>query len=126
MKKTFSVVGMIVCLAIILLGVLLLTGILTSAPRIAPYPKDSGFASFGADFYEYVNNNAAEAASAVRSAYNLIKMASGLLMISIGAFGFCLFGTMLDKDNNDSVNNVPKFKKKEVDSDERVNSTTSI
>lgn len=114
MRKAFSIIGMVICVVIILMGVLLLAGALTNAPRIASYPRDSGFGSFGADFYEYVNNNAAEAASATRAVYNLIKTASGLLMMSIGALGLCLFGTKLGK----ATVFVPEPEKKEINSDE--------
>jgi len=102
-KKLFSMIGMCVSLAIIILGVLLLANVpssfLTSADTTY---KDSGFATFGTDFYTYINNNAAEAASATQAiAANQneffdmlahIGTIGAFMLIAFGALGFCAFG----------------------------------
>ncbi len=105
MRKGFCVLGIIVSLLITLFGVLLLSGLLTDSPSSASgasYLYDSGYASFGADFYTYVSNNAAEAASAARTIagnqrdiFVLIRTASGIFVIGFGLLGFCLFGAFL-------------------------------
>jgi len=104
MKKTFTILGMIVCLLIAVLGGMVMSG---SFGGDANYPSggsfyDSGYASFGADFYTYVSNNAAEAASASRTTANnvralceLMTSVSGIFLIGFGLAGFCLFGTKL-------------------------------
>lgn len=66
-KKTFALIGMIISLAIVVCGVLTISGELGGNAHYASgasYLYDSGYASFGADFYTYVSNNAAEAADA--------------------------------------------------------------
>lgn len=105
MKKSFCVLGIIVSLVVSLFGVLLLSGALTDSPSSASsasYLYDSGYAIFGADFYTYVSNNAAEAASATRTVasnqrdiFVLIRTASGIFVTGFGLLGFCLFGAFL-------------------------------
>ena len=102
MKKVFSVAGMLVGLIVILFGILVLCGSFggdSSYSSGASYLYDSGYATFGADFYNYVSNNAAEAASAARTAANnlnnmveFIKTMFGLLFLAAGAFMTCFFG----------------------------------
>ncbi len=103
MKKTFSMLGIVFSALLLLLGLLTLSGGLVDGSAkeasSAPYSYDSGYASFGADFYTYVSNNAEEAAAAGRAtAYNLtlifrlIKTAGGSLMMCLGAMGACFFG----------------------------------
>lgn len=100
-KKTFGLIGMIVSLAIVLCGILTITGTFGGDTGYASgsYLYDSGYASFGADFYTYVSNNAAEAADGARTAANnlddiaeLLKNALGIFLIGFGAMGFCFFG----------------------------------
>ena len=85
-RKVFATLGMIFGLLIALCGILTLSGKLggdTSYPSSAPYSYDSGYASFGADFYTYVSNNAAETASAARTtAGNLEDIAELLKMFA--------------------------------------------
>jgi hypothetical protein len=111
MKKGFCVLGIIVSLVVSLFGVLLLSGALTDSPSSASgasYLYSSGYASFGADFYTYVSNNAAEAASAARTVadnqrdiFTLIRTASGIFVTGFGLLGFCLFGALMKKTETD-------------------------
>ncbi len=105
-KKVFSWIGMICGVAVIILGILVMSGSFGgNASSYTPWSSSvypQGFASFGADFYSYVSNNAADAASAARTTANnldkiadLIKSASGVFLMAFGAFMFCLFGTKL-------------------------------
>ncbi len=110
MKKRYAIAGMAVGIVIALLGVLLLTGAITDSPvsaSSAPYSYDSGYASFGADFYTYVSNNAAEAASAGRTAasnlirvFDMIQTAAGIFLIGFGLMGTCFFGMQLEEKSH--------------------------
>lgn len=97
MKKMFSVIGMVVGLAFIIVGILATTGALgyvKSNHSYAPYTYDSGYAQFGSDYYSYSNNNAAEAASAARSVADNIEDAADFLMHFFGLSSM-LFGLMV-------------------------------
>ena len=108
MKKTYSIIAMVVSILIVLLGVLTLTGALggdTSYPSSAPWSYDSGYATFGGDFYTYVSNNAGEAASASRTAASnlndiatLLKSFCGISLAGFGLLSFCFFGTILAEE----------------------------
>ena len=101
MRKGFCILGIIVSLVIILLGVLLLTGKINVKPESSYlYKYESGFAVFGGDFYTHVNNNAAEAVG-------LIRVAAGILIMSLGAIGFCLFGAFLGIKETDPSIQIP-------------------
>lgn len=101
-KKTMSLIGMIVGLVVAVCGVAVMLGAFGGDASYANSPSssyDSGYATFGADFYTIVTNNAGAAASAASTtAANLVdiaellKNACGLLLIAIGALGFCSFG----------------------------------
>lgn len=101
-KKRFSTVGMIAGILLVLAGVLTLSGVLggdTNMNSGSSYLYDSGYASFGADFYTFVSNNAAEAASAARTTANnldsiayLLSNFFGVMLIGFGLFTFCYFG----------------------------------
>ncbi len=103
-KKTFATIGTIVSILLVIVGLLVLFGVFGGAaryPNSAPYSYDSGYATFGGDFYTYVVNNAGEAASASRTAAintmelcNLMRNVGGILLISFGLFGFCGFGIL--------------------------------
>lgn len=103
-KKTFTTIGMICSAVILLMGILVMTGAMggdASSASGASYLYDTGYASFGADFYTYVSNNAAEAASAARTIASnlknlseLLKNGLGLLLIAFGMFGVCHFGML--------------------------------
>lgn len=100
-KKTFAVMGMIISAVIVLMGLLVLTGAMggdVDYPSSLPY-YDSGYASFGADFYTYVTNNAAEAASSahatarnVMEMSNMLRAACGISMMGFGLLALCYFG----------------------------------
>lgn len=103
-KKVFATLGMVFGLVIALCGILTITGGMggdTSYPSSAPYSYESGYASFGADFYTYVSNNSAEAASAARTTAgnlediaDLLKNVCGVFLMGFGMLGFCFFGVM--------------------------------
>ena len=105
MKKFLSIVGLFVGLAFIVVGILTMSGTFggwTSSPGSAPYYYDSGYASFGADYYTYSVNNSAEAASAARTAaYNLDHIAEfflnffGITSILFGLMVISGFGIVL-------------------------------
>ena len=104
MKKIFSIAGMVVSCVIILLGIMVMAGELTNGYdyySTAGYSYDSGAASFGGDFYTFVNNNAYEAAAAAqatsRNVGNLIRnvdLIAGILLMGMGAFGLLGFGVV--------------------------------
>lgn len=123
MRKFFAIIGMLFCCAVIYVGVQYLNGSnqliggisiggnYVSSPNSsssAPSYYDSGYASFGGDFYSYVNNNAAEAAKAARTiASNQIQLFEqqsrfekttrqffGFFLITLGGIGVCLFGVL--------------------------------
>lgn len=76
MKKSFLLYGIIISAIIAFLGILVIAGVFggnASSASSAPSLYDSGYATFGADFYNFVSNNAQEAASAARIAANNIK-----------------------------------------------------
>ena len=114
MKKAFSVLGMVSGIAVVVLGFLMLFGVLggnTSSATSSSYLYPSGYATFGADFYTYVSNNAAEAASASRVAANnlntiakTIRTGSGILLIGFGMMLLCLFGSRLGAMKDAEVN----------------------
>lgn len=101
-KKTLATLGMIVSMILVLFAALVFTGELggdANYPSTAPYGYDSGYATFGGDFYTYASNNAAEAASASRTAAanirelcNLMKNVCGCFLMGFGLMGFCHFG----------------------------------
>ena len=99
--KSFSAAGMIVSALIVIFGILFIAGALTEETYTAGGAGmyDSGYASFGADFYTYVSNNAAEAAAAGRTAasnlddiFHLARTFGGIFLIGFGLLAFCLFG----------------------------------
>jgi len=114
MKKTFSILGIIVCCVIAFLGILVLAGKLGGEQSFAGSPAgyyDSGYATFGGDFYSYVNNNAATAAVRTGAIVNnlngissLLKNVCGISMIGFGLIGICLFGIFCSS-TNDTKNN---------------------
>ena len=101
-KKSYAVMGMIVGTVMVLMGILTMSGAFGGAADTATsasYVYSSGYATFGADFYTYVTNNAGEAASAGRTtARNLYEIAGllknvfGIGLIGFGLFMNCLFG----------------------------------
>ena len=94
MKKTLSVIGLIVGLAFVIVGILSVSGHLDGSDYYsmsATYEYDSGYANFGADFYSYSVNNTAEIAYAARTIANFL----GLSSILFGLMVMCGFGIVL-------------------------------
>lgn len=104
-KKAVSWIAIIVSSLIVLFGVLILAGVLggdTGHASSSSFLYDSGYAEFGADFYTYVSNNAAEAASAARTVASnlddiamLLKSACGVFLIGFGLLSLCHFALVL-------------------------------
>lgn len=104
-KATLSKIGMAISAVLVLLGLLAMCGVFGGQPRsysTAPYNFDSGYASFGGDYYTYSVNNAAEATDAAQAASSnarelveFTKAFCGLFMMGFGALSFCGFGIVL-------------------------------
>ena len=102
-KKKSPLIGLIISCVIIILGIVIMaTSLGVSHHGSYSYSSESGTASFGADFYTYVNNNAAEAAKACRTAANnldslitLVSLISGIFLIAAGAVAACCFSMHL-------------------------------
>ena len=128
MKKKMALAGAINSAMMIIVGILFLLGVFGGAgsyPSGAPSYYESGYASFGADFYTYVNNNAAETASATyRAAANLksigeiIKNFCGISLIGLGNMGVCLF-TILQYDGIEEKKVLTERTSHSVNQDER-------
>lgn len=114
MRKVFAILGIVFSIVLVVFGLTVIGGDLGGSPSQASggsYLYTSGYAKFGADFYTYVSNNAADAASAGRTTANnvyelfhlvkqmggLLMKGLGLLMIGLGLMGTCFFGLELDK-----------------------------
>ncbi len=101
-KKTLSLVGTVAGVLLVVMGFLMLVGAFgghTSYYSTAPYDYDSGYATFGADYYTYSVNNAAEATDAAQAAASnarelvkITKVFFGLIMMAVGLFATCAFG----------------------------------
>lgn len=103
MKKGFVLAGMVCGALAIVIGICIMFGIFGGNPDYfvgVGSRYDKGYASFGADAYTYISNNAAWAASAAEvaacNAQELVELArnvgGGCLFIVIGAFMVCFFG----------------------------------
>ncbi len=104
-KKHYAVCGLIIGTIVVILGTLVTSGAIggntvtaPAAPSLSILYK-SGYASFGADFYTYVTNNAQAAADASRTIadnqnviYGFLRSAFGIALIVFGLFMNCLFG----------------------------------
>ena len=103
-KKLFAIIGVATSVLLILMGLLTICGAFggdTSYPS-SGWSYDSGYATFGGDFYTYVNNNAAKAAYASSSAssnvaelVDLMKNFCGIFMMGFGLLGLSYFGMSL-------------------------------
>lgn len=112
MKKAFSIIGILVGIAFILVGIMSMSGAFSGS---STYPDgsflfDSGYAEFGADYYTYSVNNTAEAAEAARAAaYNVIDVTDflasfcGIFSILFGILVICAFGVVLGCCNKETV-----------------------
>lgn len=109
MKRKLSIIGIIVGIYFILFGILSISGALGSATAFGgSSPYDSGYASFGGDYYTYSVNNAAEAASAANAAASNLRHISellcnvcGVFLIGLGTATICGFGIVLCSVNNE-------------------------
>lgn len=100
-KKVFATVGMIVCAVLIVVGFVMIGQGNECSHAYSSSYYDSGFTTFGADFYTYSSNNTAEAASAARTTannlyelYDLVGDAFGWLFVFAGLIGLCHFGIL--------------------------------
>lgn len=106
MNKTACKIGMILGIVIIIAGfITMFTNVDIFSGETAGSRYDSGYTAFGADFYTYVNNNAAEAAKNVRAVGNSMEKAAniftntmGWALVLFGAFDVCLFWAFLGND----------------------------
>ena len=96
-KKNFALIGMCVGVLVVIFGIIALAGVDYSRDLGGHY-YDTGFASFGGDFYSYVNNNTAQAVHAITNQSELINKAigkvGGLILLSMGLLAICRFGVM--------------------------------
>lgn len=118
-KKTFSTIGMVISILLVLLGLLTMCGAFGGDSyyySTAPYTYDSGYASFGGDYYTFSVNNAAEATDAAQAAsanarelVEFVRAFCGLFMMGFGAIAFCGFGIIFAScKNNIAINPVPE------------------
>lgn len=105
-KKTSSILGLITSIVFAVIGLLILCEVFggSTGSLVSPYNYDYGYATFGADFYNYVSNNAAYSAKGIVAVYNtlsslndLLKNVFGFLFIGIGLFGICHFAPQIEK-----------------------------
>lgn len=106
-KKAFAVIGMIVCVLFVVMGFATMRQDNACSTAYSSGIYDSGYGTFGADYYTYSNNNAAEAASAARTTannlyklYDLLTNVFGWLFVFAGVIGFCQFGIILAECKN--------------------------
>ena len=104
MKKNFSIIGMITGILLVVVGILSMCEVFGDANAFGNhnYKYDSGYATFGADYYTYVVNNTAEIEDEVDAANSnlmdiaeYMQMAFGLFFICFGILAFCGFGIVL-------------------------------
>lgn len=113
LKKICNIVGLIASMALVLAGIVVLTGYFgewTTSSVHTPSGEafktyDYGYAVFGADFYNYVTNNAGLAGFAAQSAAKNLSTIIELLRFGIGTFMICVglcisgaFGIVLGND----------------------------
>ena len=134
MKKKLSLIGMYVGIVAVILGILAICGAFGSAGSYgSSSPYDSGFASFGGDYYTYSVNNAAEAVSATRAVATNLRQISAMLqhclgffLICFGLMGFCGFGIVYagctaDKTSQAEINTILDEELSEEDEKEQEN-----
>lgn len=110
-KKNISIVAMLISVLVAISGFLIIFGAFggNTSHANSSYLYDSGLTEFGADFYTYVNNNAAEAAIAARtvasnldSIADVIKSACGIFLIGFGLLSLCCFTMIWINENKPS------------------------
>lgn len=111
-KKASSILGLVTSIVLAVIGILILCEVFggSHGSLVSPYNYDYGYATFGADFYNYVSNNAAYSAKGTVAVYqtlsslnDLLKNAFGFLFIGIGLFGVCHFAPQIEKKANKTV-----------------------
>lgn len=105
MKKSFSIIGIIVGIALIFVGIATMCGGLggnTSRGFTNPLLYENGYATFGAAFYTYVNNNVAEVSENTGDiVYNTYVIGEflmwffGTVTMCFGVLTICGFGIVL-------------------------------
>lgn len=115
MKKKFSIVGIIVGVAFILVGILAMAGVfggIPSYPKYTPAKYDLGYGTFGADYYTYSVNNTAEIANFTEATcYGVAEITKfltafmGVSSMLVGVIVICGFGIVLSTCKNDEVGN---------------------
>lgn len=115
-KKISNIVRLIVCAALIIIGVITLFGGFTGDNNYyspSNYNYDVGYATFGADFYNFVSNNAAYAAyntarvaARVSDLIDLMENIFGFAFIAVGLLGICKFGIKEEKRCENCSNEV--------------------
>ena len=133
MRKLFAIIGILFGCVAIYFGFQFLNEEAVTPPHSAssaPYSYDSGYATFGADFYTFATNNAAEAASATRTVASnqiqLFKLMShfyGCVLIVLGAMGVCLFGFLFFEKEPETpatpvVSNIEKEEQKRLEEEQ--------
>ena len=96
-KKNCTIIGMLASVALIVTGIVVLTSLFGNwyTSRVSsPYGSygvtyDYGYAVFGADFYNYVANNAALAGYGAQTAAGNLSEIFEMLRFSIGVFMIC-------------------------------------
>lgn len=98
MKKAFSIIGILVSVAVIIMGITL------GNEGVSSYVRD---AEFGADFYTYIYS--ATRTSAMRIAENTIAMYKcfGFLLIALGSLSLCGFACNLNKEKSNAPQVTP-------------------
>lgn len=92
MKKKACICGIAVGVALVICGILVLSGTFIKKPEDPKKYRDkSGYMNFGGDAYTYMNNNLAETAAVTRS----INDATGIFLIGFGLLGVCLFTVLM-------------------------------
>lgn len=112
----FKLIGMLVGVILIIVGIVTIAGGLGGNgyyADTAPYSYDTGYATFGADFYSYVCNNSAEAAEgALTAARNtraigeLLRNVCGVAFIAFGLVDICAFGLIPVAGKKEETTNV--------------------
>ena len=95
MKRAFSIIGIIVCIAIIFMGINLLS--------VKIELESAAFALFGADFYTEIYSATRYAANNIKTLAEFIYTVMAYLMISVGSIGFCFFCVKLGETKKDSL-----------------------
>ena len=109
-KKASKIMGLVVSAIIVVIGIIILFGGFTGDnyySSASNYNYDYGYATFGADFYNYVSNNAAYAAyntskvaAYVQDLTDLMEVAFGFAFIFAGLLGICKFAVKEEKTEN--------------------------